>query len=172
MVASELGASQEFEARITEGDRDAMAQYLATALSQGLSNSELDHRYYVVWEADHGNDSMVMRNLAIVAAAAGHFEKTYAFAYDFLNSLFFSDAYHAALALIDFGATEEHNKASEILSELSHRGHIPSQVMERSRKLVGKGITQRVKFFFFFIYKILQATVLLMKNPDDPRVSS
>jgi hypothetical protein len=172
MAARELVDSKEFESRIIEGDRDAMAQYLATALSQDLSNSELDHRYYVVWEADHGNDSMVMRNLAIVAAAAGHFEKTYAFAHDFLNSSFFADAYHAALALKDFGEEDEHKKACEIISELSHRGHIPSQVMERSLKLMGQGVTQKITFLFFRVYKILQAAVLIIKKPDDPRVSS
>ena len=171
-TVEEMPESSVLEERIARGDRDAMAQFLAIARVQGVSEKELKRRYRIVWDADHGNDSMIFRNLSIVAAAAGEFHKTAAYARDFIQSFCYSDAYHSALALREYGADDERLLAEEILSELANRGHILSQVQLRKFASDEQGFLGKVGFQFYRFFKILQATFLVVKNSEDPRVST
>ena len=158
------------ENRVANGHRDAMVQYLAASLTQGLTNSELMRRYQLVWVSDHGNDSMVLRNLAFVAAAAGEFERSFAHAEDFESSDFYPDAMHTALAVIERGRVEEHKRALAILTRLAKKRHIMSQVHLRYQETKDGGISKKFHFFLYRIAKLIQASILVLRNPKDPRV--
>lgn len=49
-----MKTTSKLEMRIANGDRDAMAHFLAESLREDLSNAELERRYYVEYDADHG----------------------------------------------------------------------------------------------------------------------
>lgn len=161
--------SSELEARIARGDRDAMAQLLATALSRKAPIPEMRRLYDLVWEADHGADSMVMRNMAIVSAASQEFRKTEAYAKDFEASGLLVDAFHAALALRIYGSVAERDLANQIITRLAEKGHIRSQVTLRAQAAAQGGLFSKIGFQLFRLCKIFQALVLSAKDPKNPR---
>lgn len=156
---------------ISEGDRDAMAEYLADGISSKVPQAELKKRYRLVWNADHGNDSMVLRNLAITAAASGELEKTEAYARDFRENAFYADSFHSALAIRKYGDDITRIKAEELLLELAKLGHIRSQIMLRSISAEKKGPFAKLSATLFRAFKIVHALMLVSINPDDPRGS-
>ncbi len=161
---------KDLESRIALGDRDAMATYLALALRSDIPVTERQRRYSVVSGADHGNDSMVLRNLGIVAASVGQLEKSHAFAQDFVNEGFFSDAFHVSLALKEFGEVHECYLGEEVLSALSQAGYIHAQILRGSVIAARRGLLFKAFFQVFRLVKMFQLAVLAIKNPNDPRI--
>lgn len=158
-----------FEEKVASGDLAAMARYLAAAIQGEHSAEELMRRYDLVWNADHGYDAMVLRKLATTAAAAKEFARTEAIAMDLFDSMYLADSYHCALAMIKYGGPVQEEIANKILFRLDQRGHIPSQYTLRRNSLESRKFPGNIAFLFFRISKVIQAGIILAKNPKDPR---